>query len=165
MNAYGTLLAPIAFGYHRLGAEVQTEIEALLSKATYSEFIQGAIYEYRDNTEGYDGWGSDTFSLTLYPNGSCRIFDQHVSDRDTHTDYSSFGKYKITDTTLEMDMIYYNHSANWDTDYYYTQVELEHYSFERDLKENVFISNTNFRACHSNLPTTLTFREFIEEAL
>ncbi len=158
MNRYGTMTAPLAFCYGSLSNVVQTEIETLLTKAIEnSEITKKKIYKFH-NYEAKD-YHDHSFEITLYPNGSCKVEDQ-FKYMDTYDCYESFGIYTLLDTTLEMDLIYYLFGTET-LNKYYEEVETVHYSFERNLQKDEFISNTLFKLGNANrfLPTIISFNK------
>ncbi len=79
---------------------------------------------------------------------------------DTYDCFKSFGIYTLTLTTLEMDLINYLFGTE-KSNKYYEEVETVHYSFERNLEKDEFISKTLFNLGNATrfLPSTISFNK------
>ena len=74
-------------------------------------------FRYYTEKGGFS-WESETYEITMFPNGVCTMFDQSVQDRDSHSDTSYVGVYFLKEDKIVVKLLAYHSSGGWNYDEY-----------------------------------------------
>ncbi len=65
---------------------------------------------------GGKSWGSFTYKLTLFANGSAEFYQQNVADRDTDSTYNHVGKWDLQNGIIDFKASSRFGKVNWESE-------------------------------------------------
>jgi hypothetical protein len=132
--------------FEKMSEDMKNAVINLAQKAKPDQIAKKKCYSYYKYSSN---WCDESFNLTLHPNGTCKIYDSYVYDRDNHSDHELYGIYEIKENNVEVDAIYYHHTAGWDTRIYFEQAKAKHYSFTKgnDGQDILLCNSSQFDNC------------------